>query len=175
MTARPSVYGRLPWLIIAVFVAGLVVLASGMAVGSTVVIVIGAVLAVTAAACGVILPRRGVSGPISFTQEWPPTTVGPRGRHSAGLTFDTEPNAPPRPPPALVEEIHSRDAPHGPDRERSFAQYVNLGPHELLHQIEGKAYVELDDAEEQVPAAEPEDHPTAEQHRTERPRDSRSG
>lgn len=144
MTTRPSAYRSLTWLVTGVFLVGVIVLGAGVAAGSAAVIIIGGALALVAAACGIVLPRRGMSAPISFTKEWPPTTPGPRGRHTYPPRIDTEPKAPPRPPPPLIPEIHGKDAPHFPDRERSFAQHFNLDPHERLHVIEGQPYIELD-------------------------------
>ena len=67
-----------PWLVVGLLIAGAVLVGAGLVAGSVPLIVIGIAVAAVCVAGAAVLRRRGMSGPISFAEEFPETTVGPR-------------------------------------------------------------------------------------------------
>jgi len=96
---RTNTYDRrektVPWLIVGILIAAAVLLGVGVAAGSWTLIAIGLAVVVVCGAGAVVLRRRGVSGPISFAEEFPETTVGPRPTTGGDSTppLDTDPSS----------------------------------------------------------------------------------
>ena len=67
-----------PWLIVGVLIAGAVLVAVGVVAGSRALIAIGIAVVAVCLVGAAVLRRHGLSGPISFAEEFPETTVGPR-------------------------------------------------------------------------------------------------
>jgi Flp pilus assembly protein TadB len=84
-----------PWLIVGILIAGAVLLAVGVVAGSRTLIVTGIAVVALCLLAASVLRRRGVSGPISFAEEFPETTVGPRATTDGDSTppLDTDPSS----------------------------------------------------------------------------------
>jgi hypothetical protein len=124
-----------PWIIVAVFLAGAVLVALGIIVGGLFLALLGAVSVVVAALCAVVLPRFGLSAPLSYNAEFPDTAA--RGDPQA--TDDSHEEQ----PYEELPEIPARKLPEGPDKERAKPQYVNLAPHERLRAVRGEEVIEI--------------------------------
>lgn len=133
-----------PWILVAALIAGALLLGGALVAGSVVLLVIGAVLIVAAIVCAAVLTRRGAA-PVSFTEEFPEHTIGPRATTGGDSSppIDTQPNRPPGPPAyQTMEEVDPRTMSDPPDDKRVFPQYENLGPDERLRNVEGREVIE---------------------------------
>src|SRR3954470_18780908 len=66
-----------PWIVVAALIAGAVVIGCSLIAGSLTLLVIGAVLIAAGVVCAVALTRKGAA-PLSFTEQFPEHTYGPR-------------------------------------------------------------------------------------------------
>jgi hypothetical protein len=127
-----------PWIIVTVFLAGAVLVGLGIVMGSLWVAIAGAVTVVVAGLGGAILPRFGLSAPLSFSVNYP-ESAGAEGAPSNDdhdeRSYDELP------------EVPARRLPSGPDRERAKPQHVNLGPHEHLRVSGGEEVIEVPEKE----------------------------
>lgn len=126
-----------PWIIVAVFLAGAMLVAGGIVVGSLVLALVGAVTVVAAGLGGVILPRVGLSAPMSFNEDFP-ESVG---------SDDSDAGDGPQEEERKIPEVPARKLPEGPDRDRAKPQYLNLGPHERLRAVGGEEVIEVPEEE----------------------------
>lgn len=124
-----------PWIIVAVFLAGAILVALGITAGSLVLALVGAVTVVVAGGCGAILPRLGLSAPMSFNANFPESA----GESESGNSPED------KQPYHELPEVPARRLPKGPDKERAKPQYVNLGPTEHLRRLEGETVIEVPD------------------------------
>ena len=136
MSGYDRVERTVPWVIVAVFLAGAVLVAFGIIAGSLILGITGSVLVVVAGLGGVILPRLGLSAPLSFTVDFPENT----GPERAGNGSQDEPYR-------KLRETPARRLPEGPDRERAKPQHVNLVPHEHLRSVGGEEVIEVPEDE----------------------------
>lgn len=133
-----------PWILVAALIAGAALLGGALVAGSVALLVIGVVLVLAAVAVAVTLTRRGAP-PLSFTEEFPDHTYGPRAtiEGDSSPPIDTQPNRPPGPPEyRTLEEVEARDMSEPPDDTRVFPQYSNLGPDERLRNVGGHEVIE---------------------------------
>lgn len=75
-SARPTTTG--PWVVVAVLIAAALVIGGGLIAASVVLLVIGTALVGAGLIGAAVLGRHGAA-PVSFTQEFPKNTPGPRG------------------------------------------------------------------------------------------------
>lgn len=129
-----------PWVVVAVFLAGALLVAFAIIAGSLVLGMVGAVTVVTAGLAGVVLPHVGLSAPLSFSENFPESAGG--GPQSGESPDDDQPYR-------KLPEIPARRLPKGPDRERSKPQHVNLGPQENLRTVGGEEVIEVPDDREE--------------------------
>jgi hypothetical protein len=126
-----------PWIIVTVFLAGAVLVGLGIIAGSLLLSLLGTAAVVVAGLAAVILPRFGLSAPLSFSVNYP-ADAG----HKQGTS------GPPRDEPYKTRpEVPARWLPAGPDRERAKPQHVNLGPHERLRSVGGEEIIEIPEKE----------------------------
>lgn len=124
-----------PWIIVAVFLAGSLVIAAAIVMGSLLLGIVGSVLVVAAVLGWVVLPHLGLSAPLSFSVNFP---------EGAGRPSDSDDQEEPY---RKIPETPARRLPEGPDRERAKPQWVNLGPHEHLRSIGGEEVIEVPEEE----------------------------
>lgn len=127
-----------PWIVVATLIAGAVLLGCALIAGSVALLVIGAVLVAAGGVCAIVLNRRG-EAPLSFTDEFPEHTYGPRATTHGDSTppIDTRPNRPPEPAPyQTMEEVDAGQMRKSPDNRRAFPQYENLNPDESQERID---------------------------------------
>ena len=137
MTSYDRTERTFPWVVVAVFLAGSVLVGVAIITGSLVLGVIGAVTVAVATIAGFVLPRVGLSAPLSLGVNFPDSAGS--GSPMGGPHDDR--------PYRKVPEIPARKLPEGPDRERSKPQQVNLGPHEKLRTIGGQEVIEIPEKE----------------------------
>jgi hypothetical protein len=125
-----------PWIIVAVFLAGSLLVAMAIITGSLVLGVVGAAVVVAAGLSGVILPRVGLSAPLSFSENFPESA----GRGGSDPDDQEQPYR-------KIPEVPARRLPKGPDHERAKPQHVNLGPHEHLRSLGGEEVIEVPEEE----------------------------
>ena len=126
-----------PWIIVAVFLAGAVIVGLAIVAGSLLLGVIGSVTVVAAGLAGAILPHVGLSAPMSFSVNFP-DDAGERG--SLGGGDDGRPYK-------TLPEVPARKLPKGADRGRAKPQQMNLGPHERLRIVGGEEVIEIPEKE----------------------------
>lgn len=126
-----------PWVVVAVFLAGAVLVGVAIIAGSLALGIIGAVIVVTAGIAGFVLPHLGLSAPLSLGVNFPDSagSSDPVGGADDGQPYRT------------VPEVPARRLPQGPDLERSKPQQVNLGPHERLRTVGGREVIETPEKE----------------------------
>jgi hypothetical protein len=91
----------------------------------------------------VVLPKTGLSRPVSFAENVPSQTAGPRARGDGGDGRDgRDENSEPY---ETVPEAPASELPQTPDSERAKPQYVNLAPHERIRRIGGEDVIEVPD------------------------------
>jgi len=130
--------------VVAALIAGAVVIGCSLIAGSLTLLVIGAVLIAAGMVCAVALTRRG-EAPLSFTEQFPEHTYGPRATTHGDSTppIDTQPNHPPGPGPyQTMEEVDAGQMSKPPDDRRVFPQYENLSPDERLRDVGGREVIE---------------------------------
>lgn len=128
-----------PWVIVAVFLVGAVLVAMGIIVGGLLLAVLGAVAVVAASLCAVILPRVGLSAPVSFSENFP-ATAGEGDSQPSDTSAEEQPYV-------TLPEVSARRLPSGPDKDRAKPQWVNLAPHEHLRAVEGGEVIEIPEEE----------------------------
>lgn len=136
MSRYDRVERTLPWVVVAVFLAGAVLVALGIIAGSLILGLTGTAIVVAAGLGGVILPRLGLSAPLSFNVNFP-EDAGSEGDDSGSKDE----------PYRKLPETPARRLPEGPDRERAKPQHVNLGPHERLRSLGGEEVIEVPEDE----------------------------
>ena len=147
MDANRSQYAagsaRTPWMMVSAVILAAVLFGIALIVGNGVLIIVAIAVVVLAALGAAVLPSRA-GKPISFTEEFPANTVGPRATVDGDSTppINTSQH-PERMTPGLpIREMEAWDAPEPPDDERVFPQYVNLPPEERLRSKNGATYIE---------------------------------
>lgn len=126
-----------PWIIVAAFLAGAILVGLGITAGSMVLALVGAVTVLVAGVCGAVLPRTGLSAPMSFNENFPESA----GRPTTGTSPED------KQPYRELPEVPARRLPKGPDKERAKPQHVNLAPTEHLRQLDGETVIEVPDDE----------------------------
>lgn len=76
MSRYDRVERTFPWIIVAVFLAGALLIAAGIIAGSLVLGLAGTALVVVATVGGFVLPRYGLSAPLSFSADFPERHAG---------------------------------------------------------------------------------------------------
>lgn len=80
------------WAVVGAIIAGCLLVGAGIVADLLVLVIIGIVVIVAGGIGAVLLPRKGLSGPISMTAQHPDRTVGPRGDvGSHAPPIDTKP------------------------------------------------------------------------------------
>ncbi|NUP48378.1 MAG: hypothetical protein HOW97_13880 [Catenulispora sp.] len=133
-----------PWILVVALIAGAALLGGALVAGSVALLVIGVVLVLAAVVVVVAMTRRGTA-PLSFTEEFPDHTYGPRATTEGDSSppIDTQPNRPSGPPEyRTLEEVQAQDMSEPPDDTRVFPQYSNLGPDERLRNVGGHEVIE---------------------------------
>ena len=126
-----------PWVVVAVFLLGAVLVGLAIVAGSLSLGITGAVLVVAASVAGFVLPRAGLSAPLSLGVNYPDSAGSgtPLGGSNDDRPYHTMP------------EVPARKLPKGPDRGRSKPQQVNLGPHENVRMVGGEEVIETPEKE----------------------------
>jgi hypothetical protein len=140
--ARPT--PTAPWLVVAAVIAGALFLCAALKAGSLTLLIIGIVVILAAAVYAVTLTRRG-QAPVSFTDEFPEHTYGPRATEHGDSSppIDTRPRGQSDSTPyQTMEEVDARQMTKPPDDRRAFPQYSNLSPDERLRNVEGREVIE---------------------------------
>lgn len=73
-----------PWISVGTMIAGAIVVGLGLIVGSVTVALIGAGIVLAGLVFAVVTAKTGVGKPVSFVDEVPDTTPGPRGNGTDG-------------------------------------------------------------------------------------------
>jgi|GEM_PF-3076256 hypothetical protein len=147
MNATPAVEAdhsnRMPWIMVSAVIAAAVLFGIALIVGNGVLIVVAIAVVVLTALAAAVLPRR-VGRPISFTEEFPANTYGPRATVDGDSTppINTRQHPEAMAPDARIREVEALDSPEPPDDDRVFPQYVNLSPDDRLRSKYGDTYIE---------------------------------
>jgi hypothetical protein len=119
-----------------------VLLGIALIVGEPVLIIVAVAVAVVAGLAMVVLPCRA-GQPISFSEEFPANTIGPRATTDGDSTPPVNTRRHPDPAPrAGTLEVATPDVLEPPDDERVYPQHVNLPPEDRLRREHGRTYVE---------------------------------
>lgn len=135
-----------PWVVVGALIAGALAIGGALVAASVVLLVIGAVLILAGLAIAAVLARRGRS-PLSFNQEFPERTYGPRSTTNGDSSppIDTHPNGYPGGDDyRTVDEVEatSTSMEEPPDDRRVFPQLSNLSPGERLRNVDGHEVIE---------------------------------
>lgn len=133
-----------PWIVVAALIAGALAVGSALVAASPVLAVIGGVLILAGLIFAAVQSRRG-AGPVSFTQEFPENTYGPRGTTGGDSSppIDTHPNGLPGSSEyRTLGEVDRTEMEEPPDDRRVFPQYSNLNPDERLRNVDGTEVIE---------------------------------
>jgi hypothetical protein len=134
---------RTPWIMVTAVIAAAVLLGIALIVGNDVLIWVAVAVVVLALLGAAVLPSRA-GRPISFTEQFPDNTIGPRATSDGDSTppINTRQHPDPAPPADILREVAATDSPEPPDDERVFPQYVNLPPEDRLRRENGHTYIE---------------------------------
>jgi len=134
---------RTPWIVVTAVIVAAVLAGIALILGNLVFIIVAAAVLVLAGLGAAVLPGRA-GQPISFTEEFPANTVGPRATSDGDSTppINTSRHPERTPPPETIREVEATDSPEPPDDERVFPQYVNLAPEDRLRREHGTTYIE---------------------------------
>lgn len=138
------------WIVVAVILLGVITAAVGLMAVQIAVICVGAGVVAAGLVLAVVLPRLGLSRPVSFAEDVPTRTDGPRATDDGRPVppIDTEPDRP-RPPDlspyVTFEEAPASELPQTPDVDRAKPQHVNLAPDERIRRIGGEDVIEVPD------------------------------
>jgi hypothetical protein len=134
---------RTPWVMVSAVIAAAVLLGIALIVGDGVFLVVAIVVLVLTGIGAAVLPKR-VGRPISFTEEFPTNTFGPRATVDGDSTppINTQQHPDRMAPAAPMREVEPWDTPEPPDDDRVFPQYVNLPPEDRLRSRYGDTYIE---------------------------------
>lgn len=147
MNANPAVEAdhsnRMPWIMVSAVIAAAVLFGIALIVGNGVLIVVAIAIVVLTVLAAAVLPGRA-GRPISFTEEFPANTFGPRATVDGDSTppINTRQHPEPMAPDARIREVEALDSPEPPDDDRVFPQYVNLSPDDRLRSKHGDTYIE---------------------------------
>jgi hypothetical protein len=137
------------WIIVTVILLGVVVTALGIMAVEPGIIWPGVAVIGLGLVFAVVLPRIGVSAPISFNAERPLDTPGPRattnGRTQPPIDTQPGPEEPDLSPYHTVAEAPASELPQEPDTDRAKPQYVNLPPDERIRRVGGHDVIETSD------------------------------
>lgn len=134
---------RTPWIMVTAVITAAVLLGIALIVGDAVLIWVAVAVVVLAALGAAVLPGRA-GRPISFTEQYPDNTFGPRATSDGDSTppINTRQHPEPAAPGTVIREVPATDSPEPPDDERVFPQYVNLPPEDRLRRENGRTYIE---------------------------------
>lgn len=134
---------RVPWIMVGAVILAAILFGIALIVGDGVLIIVAIAVAVIAALGAAVLPRR-VGRPISFAEEFPANTFGPRATVDGDSTppINTRQHPDAMAPGATIREVEAWDSPEPPDDDRVFPQYVNLPPEDRLRSKYGDLYIE---------------------------------
>ena len=147
MNANPAAHAnrsaRTPWIMVSVVIVAAVLFGIALIVGNGVLLIVAIAVVVLAALGAAVLPSR-VGRPISFTEEFPANTFGPRATIDGDSTppINTRRHPDAMAPGATIREVEAWDSPEPPDDDRVFPQYVNLSPEDRLRSKYGDTYIE---------------------------------
>lgn len=147
MNANPAVEtdhsNRVPWIMVSAIIAAAVLFGIALIVGNGVLIGVAIAVVVLTVLAAAVVPRR-VGQPISFTEEFPANTFGPRATIDGDSTppINTRQHPEAMAPDARIREVEAVDSPEPPDDDRVFPQYVNLSPDDRLRRKSGDTYIE---------------------------------
>jgi hypothetical protein len=136
------------WIVVAVILLGVITAAIGLMAVQIPVICVGAGVVAIGLILAVVLPKTGLSHPVSFTEEAPTHTSGPRATDDGNPRppIDTDPHQPTDLSPYdTVTEAAASDLPQTPDADRAKPQHVNLAPDERIRRIGGRDVIEVPD------------------------------
>jgi hypothetical protein len=142
------------WIVVAVILLGVITAAVGLMAVQIAVIIAGAGVVAVGLILAVVLPRFGISRPVSFAENVPTRTDGPRGTDDdnpaqpTDTDTDTDPERPRSPdlsPYQTYEEVPASELPSTPDTGRAKPQHVNLAPDERIRRIDGEDVIEVPD------------------------------
>lgn len=132
-----------PWISVGAVILAAVLFGIALIVGNWVLIIIAIAILVATGLEAAVVPRR-LGTPITFSEEFPGNTVGPRatsgGDSSPPIDTQRHPDQPA--PGAILDEVAMEDYSTLPDKERVFPQYVNLPPEDRLRSSHGHEYIE---------------------------------
>jgi hypothetical protein len=148
---------RTPWIMVTAVIVAAVLLGIAIIVGDPVLIIVAVAVVVTAGLGVTVMSRKG-GAPISFSEEFPENTIGPRATTGGDSSppIDTRPHPDPTPQADAISEVAASDSPEPPDDERVFPQYVNLPPGDRLRREHGETYIEKE--RRAVPEDDGEEH-----------------
>lgn len=134
---------RTPWIMVTAVIVAAVLLGIALIVGNWVLLWVAIAVVVVVGLAAAVIPRR-IGRPISFTEEFPENTIGPRATSEGDSTppINTQRHPEAALPGTEIREAGEPAAPELPDDERVFPQYVNLTPHDRLRREHGHTYVE---------------------------------
>jgi hypothetical protein len=133
-----------PWIVVAALIAGALAIGGALVAASVVLLVIGVVLVLAGLLGAAVLSRRG-TGSLSFTEEYPGRTYGPRSTSDGDSSppIDTHPNGYSGGDEyRTVEEVEATSMEEPPDDRRVFPQLSNLSPGERLRNVDGQEVIE---------------------------------
>lgn len=134
---------RSPWIMVTAVIIAAILLGIAIIVGDPVFLIVAAAVVVIAGAGVAVLSRRA-GAPLSFSEEYPANTVGPRATTGGDSSppINTQQHPDPIPRAAAINEVAATDSADPPDDERVFPQYVNLPPADRLRREHGETYIE---------------------------------
>ena len=150
---------RTPWIMVTAVITAAVLLGIALIVGNAVFIWIAVAVVVLAGLAAAMLPGRAGRS-ISFTEEFPANTIGPRATTGGDSAppINTRRRTEPIPPAGPMAEVPA-DTQVLPDDERVFPQYVNLAPEDRLRREHGRTYIEKRIEKREDVRAEEEEEP----------------
>ena len=150
---HPGHSSTAPWLVVAMLIAGSLAVGGALVAWSVALLVIGAVLVFAGLVSAAVLARGG-AGPMSFTQEVPQNTHGPRATTGGDSSppIDTHPNGQPGSAEyRTVVEADAAQMAEPPDDRRVFPQLSNLAPDERLRNVAGREVIERAEDDPGIP------------------------
>lgn len=134
---------RLPWVMVAAVIVAALLLGTALILGDVVFIGVAAAVVVLAGLGAAVLPGRA-GRPISFVEQFPDNTIGPRATTDGDSTppINSRHHQDSTPPAGIMREVEATECSEPPDDERVFPQYVNLAPEDRLRRQYGHTYIE---------------------------------
>ena len=120
MNANPAAEtnhsNRMPWIMVSAVIAAAVLFGIALIAGNGALLIVAIVVLVLTGLAAAFLPGR-VGQPISFTEEFPANTFGPRATIDGDSTppINTQQDPEPMASDARIREVEAPDSPEPPD------------------------------------------------------------